>query len=350
MIDWPAIVMFLVSDVSLWGELKSPMLTWLGAAALVMFFIWHLVRLFLDVARATGPIVRLRDQLVPIAQRVEASDLQGAFERAFSDEHGITVSDPEYTPGETDLDRLTALDHAMREVTALRRPWVQFRKTLLIERVPWSKEPRIFSTRQAGDFFTQDAVIGDHVDLGFYGQVPSLIAGLGLLLTFVAICVGLSRLHADGQTITGIQGLINGLSGKFLTSIVGLLCANAFVLLERPVVERLLARYREFLALLEESFPRRTVEDLLDELRRGRGGRTAADGAGDQLETRLGAPIEALTAAIRTLSDLMKDPTAPQAVGPRAAGPARPRTGGPDTRPSRPSSLAHEAPTVPWPA
>ena len=29
-----------------------------------------------------------------------------------------------------------------------------------------------------------------------------------------------------------IQGLINGLAGKFLTSIVGLLCANVFVLLE----------------------------------------------------------------------------------------------------------------------
>jgi hypothetical protein len=350
MISWQAIAEFLVSDVSVWGELKSPMLTWLGAVGLVTFFLWHLVRLFVDVSRVTEPILRLRDQLVPIARRVEAADLQGAFERAFSDEHGITMSDPEYTPGETDLDRLVALDRAMRDVPALRRPWVQFRKTLLIERVPWSKEPRIFSTRQAGDFFTQDAVVGAQVDLGFYGQIPSLVAGLGLALTFVAICIGLGRLHSDGQTITGVQGLINGLSGKFLTSIVGLVCANAFVLLERPVVDRLLARYGEFLALLEESFPRRTVEDLLDELRRGRGNRTAVDGAGDPIEARLIAPIEALTAAVRTLSDLLKDPTATPAVGRRAAGSSPPRVVGPDAAAPRPSPLAHEAPRVPWPA
>jgi hypothetical protein len=334
-IGWSAIVDFLVSDVSVWGDLKSPMLSWLGSLALVLIFGWHILRLFVDVGRATEPIVRLRDQLVPIAQRVEASDLQGAFQRAFSDDHGITVSDPQYTPGETDLDRLTALDHAMREIAAFRRPWVQFRKTLLIERVPWSKEPRIFSTRQAGDFFTSDAVVGGPVDLGFYGQVPSLITGLGLLLTFVAICVGLSRVHSDGQTITGIQGLINGLSGKFLTSIVGLVCANAFVVLERPVVERLQKRYGEFLALLEESFPRRTVEDLLDELRRGRGGRMAADGTPEPLDARLIAPIEALTAAVRSLAELLQNP-AVATPGPR---PFR-----------RPPSTPREAPAVGSPA
>jgi hypothetical protein len=335
MIIGHALVEFLFRDVTLWGELRTPVLSWLGSIGLMLFFGWHLARLYLEAARASRPIARLRDRLVPMAQRVESTDLQGAFRRAFADEHGITMSDRDYTPGETDLDRLTALDRAMREVRAFRRPWVQFRKTLLIERVPWSKEPRIFSTRQAGDFFTSDAVVGGPVDLGFYGQVPSLITGLGLLLTFVAICVGLSRVHSDGQTITGIQGLINGLSGKFLTSIVGLVCANAFVVLERPVVERLQKRYGEFLALLEESFPRRTVEDLLDELRRGRGGRMAADGTPEPLDARLIAPIEALTAAVRSLAELLQNP-AVATPGPR---PFR-----------RPPSTPREAPAVGSPA
>jgi hypothetical protein len=169
-----------------------------------------------------------------------------------------------------DLDRLRELDEAMRDEPALRRPWVQYRKTLLIEHVPWFKEPRVFSTRRAEEFFTPDAVLRGG-DVAFFGQVPSLITGLGLLLTFVAISIGLNRLHVDGQTITGIPGLINGLAGKFLTSIVGLACANAFLLLERPAVRGLMERHTEFVALLDESFPRRTVEDLLDEARRGEG-------------------------------------------------------------------------------
>ena len=341
MIGWHALVEFLFRDVTLWGELRTPMLSWLGSVGLMMFFSWHLARLYLEAIRADRPIARLRDRLIPMAQRVESTDLQGAFERAFSDDHGITMSDPHYTPGETDLDRLTALDRAMREVPVFRRPWVQFRKTLLIERVPWSKEPRIFSTRQAGDFFTQEAVVGGHVDLVFYTQVPSLITGLGLLLTFVAICTGLSRIHSDGQTIVGIQGLINGLSGKFFTSIVGLGCANAFVLLERPVVDRLLARHNEFLSLLEESFPRRTVEDLLDELRRGHVGRLGVDAAGEPGETGLTAPIAALTAAMHALTELLRDPQAP---------PPRAPAGALAPRPVAPPKAAFPPPARPVPA
>ena len=115
---------------------------------------------------------------------------------------------------------------------------MQYRKTLLIEHVPWFKQPRVFSSRRAEEFFTPEVVLRG-VDLGWTAQVPGLITGLGLLLTFVALATGLSRLHADGAGITGIAGLVNGLAGKFLTSIVGLVCANVFLLLERPTVRRL---------------------------------------------------------------------------------------------------------------
>ena len=196
-----------------------------------------------------------------------------------------------------DVERLRELDRTMRAVPGFRRPWVQYRKTLVFERVAWFREPRVFSTRRADEFFTQEAVLAGRLDLAFFGQVPSLTTGLGLLLTFVAICVGLSRLHADGQTIDGIQGLINGLSGKFLTSIVGLVCANLFVLLERPALRRLLDAHAEFLALLDESFPRRTVEELLDGLGRLRAPREADDGV-----QRLEDAVEALTEAVRELS------------------------------------------------
>jgi hypothetical protein len=308
---------FLVQDIALWGEMKSPMLSWVGSGCLIVFFLWQVTKLRLEARRTAEPFLRLQPLLTNLAEKVEASDIQHAFRRAFSEMRESRSKKAAAGPEETDLDKLTDLDKTMRDLGAFRRPWVQFRKTLLIEHVPWFREPRIYSTRRADEFFTQEAVLGGQLDLGFYNQIPSLITGMGLLLTFVAICLGLSRLHADGQTITGIQGLINGLAGKFITSIVGLVCANLFVLVEKPIVRRLDALHRECLALLDESFPRRTVEDLLDALG-SRGKEQASTASGENGEKRgeephpsldqLKTPIEVLTRAVNTLSARMQSP------------------------------------------
>ncbi|MBI3825934.1 MAG: hypothetical protein HY294_08060 [Candidatus Rokubacteria bacterium] len=300
----------IAGDVTI-GGFTSPLLSWLGSAALLAFFGWQVARLFADVLRVSAPYLQLEPVLAPLAEEIESTDLGRAVRRAFSDGReaapATTVS-----AGVTDIDRLTALDQAMREAGAFRRPWVQFRKTLLIEHVPWTSEPRIFSTRRAEDFFTEDAVLGGAIDLAFYRQLPSLITGFGLLLTFVAICTGLGRLHADGETVKGIQGLINGLAGKFLTSIIGLVCANVFVLVERPAVRRLLGLHEELVTLLDESFPRRTAEDLLDALARQRSAHEAVARAarGEDGEpgppapqTRLDESIEALTSAVHALAE-----------------------------------------------
>lgn len=311
-----ALTEVLARDISLLGGFKAPLLSWLGSAGLMLFFGWQGARLLVEVRRASDPFVELRPLLAALAERVEALDIRHTYDRAFGDRREAPPRGEPSAEGatDTDVDRLHELDDAMRETGAFRRPWGQFRKTLLVEHVPWFKEPRVFSTRRAEEFFTQEAVLGSRIDLTFYGQVPSLITGLGLLLTFVAICIGLSRLHAEGQTVTGIQGLINGLAGKFLTSIVGLVCANLFILLERPAVRRLRVLHEEFLVLLDESFQRRTVEDLLDALGRHRPLREAAprDGRREDrargINESLGAPIDELTAAIRTLSQRIHEP------------------------------------------
>jgi hypothetical protein len=306
---------FLARDVALWGGLSSPMLSWLGSAGLVLFFLWQVGRLVVEAARARQPFVRLRPALTALAERVEATDLEQAYGRAVADgrEPATALDGASCVVA---VEQVRALDRVMRETGVFRRPWIQLRKTLLIEHVRWFKEPRVFSTRRAEEFFTQDAVLGSRIDLAFFAQVPSLITGLGLLLTFVAICIGLSRLHADGQTVTGIQGLINGLSGKFITSIVGLVCANLFVLVERPLVRGLLRRHAEFLALLDESFPRRTAEDLLDALARHHPSLVVA-GRGEHEESGEGAPsetpelqttIEGLAEAIRLLTERVQEP------------------------------------------
>jgi len=61
-------------------------------------------------------------------------------------------------PAAIEVDRLADLDAAMREREEFRRPWVQFRKTMLIEHVPWFKEPRVFATRRAEELIRQGLI------------------------------------------------------------------------------------------------------------------------------------------------------------------------------------------------
>lgn len=135
------------------------------------------------------------------------------------------------------------------------------------------------------------------------------------MLTFLAILIGLSKLHADGSHIVGIQGLINGLAGKFLTSIVGLLCANLFVLLEKSAMHRLATTQQQFVTMVDELFPRKTMEQMLENFTPGAGPATAqgqvAMGAvpgdlGDRLagslSDRLSPTVTALREAVEVLA------------------------------------------------
>jgi hypothetical protein len=159
-----------------------------------------------------------------------------------------------------DLDDLHALDRAVRSEQAFARDWLSYRKTLTVEQSAWFLEPTVHSQRSASDFFSFESFCAAHLNVRFYRQLPAFMTGMGLMFTFLAILIGLSKLHANGTEIVGIQGLINGLSGKFVTSIVGLACANAFTLLENSLWHRLDNRHRECIALLDEMFPQKAAD------------------------------------------------------------------------------------------
>jgi hypothetical protein len=204
----------------------------------------------------------------------------------------------------------------MQQEPMFRGQWAQYRMTLVLEQVPWFVEPRIFSTKQATEVFTQEALMANHVNFAFYRQLPSLITGIGLLLTFLALFIGLGKLHAEGSEIVGIQGLINGLAGKFLTSIVGLIVANIFTFIEKPMLSRLIKAHQAFLSLIDQLFPRKTMEQMLEQLTSRQGGQSK-DGSISGMEIRehlggwgtngLAAPTANLTAAIQSLSKFQQD-------------------------------------------
>ncbi len=301
---------FLSRDASFFGGPQSPMLSWLGSFGIVVFFLWQVIRLRREVSGAQGPFNRVRPMLTALAHD------RGDVDRERFTSHALVgfstqASQPTSASTRIDCNDLQTLEKALQKEPMFRQAWAQFRKTLVLEHVPWFVEPRIFSTCRAEEIFTQDMLLSHRVNLAFYSQLPSLVTGIGLLLTFLALFIGLSKLHADGHDITGIQGLINGLAGKFLTSIVGLIAANLFTLIEKPMIFRLMNEHHTFLGLLDELFPRKTMEQMLEQLtpmHHAAGSNRQASGG--ELEERtedidrdsLAVPIAELTAAVRSLT------------------------------------------------
>jgi hypothetical protein len=103
-----------------------------------------------------------------------------------------------------------------------------------------------FITRQANESLSEDDVISALYHSSFYQVVPSILTALGLLATFIAILVALNGVTYDPQDathpITGIDKLINGLAGKFLSSIVALILSVIFIFFEKKVCERQILR------------------------------------------------------------------------------------------------------------
>ncbi len=105
-----------------------------------------------------------------------------------------------------------------------------------------------------------------------YRSLPGLLTGVGLTLTFMAILGGLSGVHYDRtnttEPITGIDILINGLSGKFLSSIVALLLSIAFTLFEQSRTRKLRNAYADLIQTLSHQIPRLSAARILLDIRK----------------------------------------------------------------------------------
>jgi hypothetical protein len=300
----------LTRDVTVVGGLQSPMLSWIGAAGILTLCLWHSAVLLRGLLRIQRTLSQFQSFVEPLAQARRQASKDWlvipalAKKRARLDESSET---------RRDLDDLQALDRAVRSEQAFARDWLSYRKTFTVEQSAWFLEPTVHSQRSASDFFSFESLCAAHLNVRFYKQLPAFMTGMGLMFTFLAILIGLSRLHANGSEIDGIQGLINGLSGKFVTSIVGLACANAFTLLENSLWHRLGNRHRECIALLDEMFPQKAADQHAQVLSVPSGPQTTlvtpirndtAHQLVEVVQQRLGSTVTALTSASQALTAL----------------------------------------------
>ncbi|NGZ09740.1 MAG: hypothetical protein CV088_10190 [Nitrospira sp. LK70] len=297
-------------DARVVGGLQSPMLSWIGAATILILCLWHgavLIRGLVQIRRTLSRFQAIVAPLVSARQQASKDWLVIPALAKRRARHG------ESAETRRDLDDLQALDRAVRSEQAFVRDWLSYRKTLAVEQSAWFLEPTVHSQRSASEFFSFESLCAAQLNIRFYRQLPAFMTGMGLMFTFIAILIGLSKLHANGSEIDGIQGLINGLSGKFVTSIVGLACANAFTLLENSLWHRLDNRHRECIALLDEMFPQKATDQSVRVSPLPNGSSTAMvspirNDTTHQLvevvQQRLGSTVAALNSASQALTAL----------------------------------------------
>jgi hypothetical protein len=104
----------------------------------------------------------------------------------------------------------------------LQHAWQEFSEGIQIYPLGSS---RLVNTYQAEDFFTSHALVKPFTQP--LSHIGGLYTSMGLLFTFIALGAGMSGLiyQAPGMPIEGLGPFINALSGKFVTSIIGLAIA-----------------------------------------------------------------------------------------------------------------------------
>lgn len=318
---------WLTRDVTVVGGLQSPVLSWIGAVGILTLCLWHSAVLLRGLLQIQGTLARFHSSVAPLVLARQQVSKDWLVIPALAKKRArLDVS----SETRRDLDDLQTLDRVVRSEQDFVRDWLSYRKTLAVEQSAWFLEPTVHSQRSASDFFSFESLCAAHLNVRFYRQLPAFMTGMGLMFTFLAILIGLSKLHANGSEIDGIQGLINGLSGKFVTSIVGLACANAFTLLEHSLWHRLDNRHRECIALLDEMFPQKATDQPAQVSPLSNGPPTAittsirndtAHQLVEVVQQRLGSTVAALNSASQALAALhakhstMKQDDLPREIG-----------------------------------
>ena len=186
----------------------------LAALAIVLLF-----RMLVERRRALRACAQLADALAPF--------------HAGTREERITGISP---------DRLERIRTSCNSLIGGPREWWQ----ALDEALEYYESPGAqggwFITRPVQEILPDEELVEPFYHASFHQAVPGILTALGLLATFSAILIALSGVSYNAantaQPIAGIDTLINGLAGKFLSSIIALILSMIFTFVEKKVCER----------------------------------------------------------------------------------------------------------------
>lgn len=140
--------------------------------------------------------------------------------------------------------------------------WTEFVETLVMP-APDSGDP-IRNTGDVSGYLNESTIVAPRVSLAFYGSVPNLLTGFGILGTFIGLSFGVGEASAgvssgDPEQMTAaLRELLRGASLAFLTSIVGVAASIWFVFVHRRSTRSLQQALDDWVGAIEKRLERVT--------------------------------------------------------------------------------------------
>jgi len=140
--------------------------------------------------------------------------------------------------------------------------WHRFEAQMVVRRDTMGQD-RFWTPERAEEAFNDATVIEPRLNRSFFTAIPGIATGAGLLCTFLAILIALLDVTLENEQFRGLDTLISGLSGKFLSSIAALFAATLYLLCETRLMHRLSQGLHALAVALDELVPRLTPARLL---------------------------------------------------------------------------------------
>jgi molybdopterin-binding protein len=242
---------------NLWG-LDAPKFAWIAAIALLAIPCGLLFFLLREVRRQSATLRNAVSRIDGLRARISVN-LKGGGDNDLANGLNNGLSARSYASLADILANTPTLAHA----------WSSYSAGIIV-RPRGTGEEQFWASESAGTAFTDSAIWERRVNRAFYNALPGVITSTGLLFTFLAILVALLdvRLNAQTNQIEGLPLLIEGLSGKFVSSIAALLSATIFLLMEKPLVHRLSNDRLRLVGSIDALVPRLSTTRVMAEIHR----------------------------------------------------------------------------------
>jgi hypothetical protein len=227
------------------GGLTAPKFAWCAAVVLIVAPFSVLVRLWWIVRRESRTHTKVAKSIEELRRRDTVTVAHGLSSATYERVVQIFSKSP-----------------------SLRAAWDSF-NSLLVPRRSVSGEMEYWASEGAAVAFNEPAVFETRLNRSFFTAIPGITTGTGLLFTFLAILVALLDVRiGQNNQIVGLGLLIEGLSGKFVSSIAALLAATLYLLAEKPLFYRLTKTRLRLVAAIDALVPRLSSARILAELQR----------------------------------------------------------------------------------
>ncbi len=226
--------------------ISAPWFSWVAAVVLVLWPIWEMKNLSKLSRRQKAICTNLVEKIKDLKIKYP---LQGS--------HGLNSI------------AIDLLDQLFTSVPFFKGQWNVFRSKLIYRPIPGEDDAeQVWAIESATSIFPEDNFLGNDFNKRRFLAIPGIVTGIGLLMTFVAILVGLWGVSIDKATnrVFGLENLIGGLSGKFISSVAALISATGFLLFEKRVFHRINGFRLSLTTAIDSLVPRRSESHLLEEI------------------------------------------------------------------------------------